>query len=134
MTTENLLPCPFCGTQPEWINEAIPDAHYYIRCPNCHITMKEDRRDKVIGFWNNRPQNSHIHSVMQTLPFSFVEWYSGMQKEKIESAYKRWMKEGNVSVASEGEEKGECAGCGVEIRIQDLYCERCYEEAMAQEP
>ena len=36
--------------------------------------------------------------VMQTLPFSFVEWYSGMQKEKIESAYKRWMKEGNVAV------------------------------------
>ena len=42
--------------------------------------------------------NSHKHSIMQTLPFSFVEWYSGMQKEKIESAYKRWMKEGNVAV------------------------------------
>jgi len=40
------------------------------------------------------------HGVMQTLPFSFVEWYSGMQKEKIESAYQRWMKEGNVAVGN----------------------------------
>lgn len=54
MKTDNLLPCPFCGTQPEWINEAIADDHFYIRCPNCHIVMKEDRRDKVIGMWNTR--------------------------------------------------------------------------------
>jgi hypothetical protein len=49
-----LLPCPFCGTEPEWINEAVPDGHYYIRCPHCHIVMKEDRRDKVVGMWNTR--------------------------------------------------------------------------------
>lgn len=53
-TKYNLLPCPFCGSSPEWINEAIADSHYYIKCPNCHIIMKEDRRDKVIGMWNNR--------------------------------------------------------------------------------
>jgi Lar family restriction alleviation protein len=63
MTTENLLPCPFCGTQPEWINEALSDSHYYIKCPHCQFVMKQDRRDKVIGFWNNRPQSSHKHVV-----------------------------------------------------------------------
>lgn len=51
---DNLLPCPFCGSQPEWINEALADSHYYIRCPHCHIVMKEDRRDKAIGIWNYR--------------------------------------------------------------------------------
>jgi hypothetical protein len=50
----NLLPCPFCHSQPEWINEALADSHFYIRCPHCHIVMKEDRKDKVIGMWNTR--------------------------------------------------------------------------------
>jgi hypothetical protein len=28
-----------------------------------------------------------------TLPFDFIEWYSGMERTKIENAYKRWLKE-----------------------------------------
>lgn len=51
---DHLLPCPFCNTQPEWINQALADSHYYIRCPHCQFTMRQDRRDKVIGFWNRR--------------------------------------------------------------------------------
>lgn len=51
---DNLLPCPFCSSQPEWINEAKADSHWYIRCPHCRIVMKADRRDKVIGMWNTR--------------------------------------------------------------------------------
>jgi len=54
-------------------------------------------------------RNSHKPVVMQTLPFSFVEWYSGMQRAKIESAYKRWMKEGNVAVASSAVGSQTCA-------------------------
>lgn len=54
ITTTNLLPCPFCGTDPEWINEALADDHFYLRCPHCQYVMKQDRRDKVIGFWNRR--------------------------------------------------------------------------------
>lgn len=62
MPQENLLPCPFCGEQPEWINQIIHDSHFYIRCPNgeCHITIKADRRDKAIGFWNRR---SELHQL-----------------------------------------------------------------------
>ena len=68
MTTENLLPCPFCETQPIWINETLSDGHYYIKCPHCQFTMKQDRRDKVIGFWNTRPQSSHKHVVSGKQP------------------------------------------------------------------
>jgi Lar family restriction alleviation protein len=56
MKTDRLLDCPFCGSRPIWINETIPDGHYYIKCPHCHIIMKEDRRDKVIGMWNRRDE------------------------------------------------------------------------------
>ncbi len=28
-----------------------------------------------------------------TLPFEFVEWYSGMNPDKIRNAYNRWQKE-----------------------------------------
>lgn len=49
-----LLPCPFCGSEPMWINETLADSHYYIKCPTCQIIMKADRRDKAIGLWNTR--------------------------------------------------------------------------------
>jgi len=60
---EGLLPCPFCNSQPEWINETIGDGHYYIRCSNghCHVTIKEDRRDKAIGWWNNRKSDDNYN-------------------------------------------------------------------------
>lgn len=51
---DHLLPCPFCNTQPEWVNQALADSHFYIKCPHCQFTMKQDRKDKVIGFWNRR--------------------------------------------------------------------------------
>lgn len=59
--THNILPCPFCGGE---IGEDvfighIPPAHYQIKCSWCNITMKHDRRDKVISFWNTRDKNAH---------------------------------------------------------------------------
>jgi hypothetical protein len=29
----------------------------------------------------------------EQVPFEFIEWYSGMEKQKILNAYKRWQKE-----------------------------------------
>jgi hypothetical protein len=62
-----LSPCPFCGTEPEWINETLPDGHYYIRCPHCHIVMKEDRRDKAKGMWNRREEIKDLQAEVERL-------------------------------------------------------------------
>lgn len=37
--------------------------------------------------------NVVLDDVIVVLPFEFVEWYSGMEKEKIERAYERYLKE-----------------------------------------
>lgn len=54
--TDILLPCPFCGSKPEWINKILGDGHYYIQCSegSCRVCVKADRHDKAIGFWNRR--------------------------------------------------------------------------------
>lgn len=62
-STKGLLPCPFCGSEPIWVNEAIADSHYYIKCPNCKFVIVQDRRDKVIGFWNSRTVNKRISEL-----------------------------------------------------------------------
>lgn len=36
---------------------------------------------------------SDISKTERTLPFDFVEWYSGMKTEQIENAYKRYLNE-----------------------------------------
>lgn len=46
----NLLPCPFCGTQPVWAGLA----KHLIKCPECDFVMAQDQKDKVIGRWNQR--------------------------------------------------------------------------------
>lgn len=50
----NLLPCPFCDTEPIWIHQAHPSGLPGIKCPHCNIVMKEDRIDKTVGMWNKR--------------------------------------------------------------------------------
>lgn len=59
MKTE-LKPCPFCGSNAGWVNEALADGHFYIRCENgfCSVTIKADRRDKAVGLWNARTHTS----------------------------------------------------------------------------
>lgn len=54
--TNNIEPCPFCGgTEGEqvFLGRTEPD-HFQITCICCSIKMKHDRKDKVIGIWNNR--------------------------------------------------------------------------------
>lgn len=36
---------------------------------------------------------SDVSKTERTLPFDFVEWYSGMKTEQIENAYKRYLNE-----------------------------------------
>lgn len=58
----NIDPCPFCGGKEGdhvFLGRVEPD-HYQIVCCCCSVKMKHDRKDKVIGIWNNRkPLEDH---------------------------------------------------------------------------
>jgi len=41
-------------------------------------------------------KNLNIPDVSNTLPFDFVLWYSGMEKEKIQRAYQRFLREKGI--------------------------------------
>lgn len=53
-TSESILPCPFCGGRPIWTHLAVADDHFHLKCAECNFEMKQDRQDKVIGYWNRR--------------------------------------------------------------------------------
>ena len=128
MTTENLLPCPFCETQPIWINETLSDGHYYIKCPHCQFTMKQDRRDKVIGFWNTRPQSSHKHVVSgKRLPVEFVQAITGWKKEEVQEEYQLWHEDAGASGAVDKTVRVcECADFDETYkRNGTYYCTKC---------
>lgn len=98
MTAVDLLPCPFCGAQPEWVNEALADSHYYIRCPHCQFIMKQDRRDKVIGFWNNRAQTSIANELA---PFKLGELFDSSITPLLQQALNKWGVDSQVEMIIE---------------------------------
>lgn len=92
----NIKPCPFCGTQPEWYGEAISDGHYTLRCPNCHCMIREDRRDKTIGMWNNRFKESNKESIetpiINQLEETITEWLKSGDENATNLAYQIFFK------------------------------------------
>jgi hypothetical protein len=52
----NIEPCPFCGGKEgeEVFLGMVAPAHFRIACGRCSVVMIQDRKDKVIGIWNNR--------------------------------------------------------------------------------
>ena len=47
--------CPFCGSKEgEDVFLGYKYPHYIISCGRCSVRMKQDRKDKAIGLWNNR--------------------------------------------------------------------------------
>lgn len=60
-TTDDLLPCPFCGGQArvESIGPSGGDyeATYYVQCSACQVTTDQaDAPQHVIDAWNRRTQ------------------------------------------------------------------------------
>lgn len=77
-----LLPCPFCNENPMWVNEAIPDSHFHIRCIPCGFTIKADRRNKAVGMWNTRPGERELKDANTKVT---EENYKASLREKIET-------------------------------------------------
>jgi len=53
--TDNLKPCPFCGSAVE-ITEVVSD--YGIRCPECGLILIEDDTGTLVSKWNQRAVNA----------------------------------------------------------------------------
>lgn len=50
-----VLPCPFCGgTEGDNVILGYEYPNYRIACVPCAVVMRHDRKDKVIGMWNNQ--------------------------------------------------------------------------------
>jgi len=49
--------CPFCDSDSD-LQTGYIHPNYVISCYRCGVKMSHDRKDKVIGFWNNRPNFS----------------------------------------------------------------------------
>lgn len=61
-TTPELLPCPWCGNQPEVCDEHPVHGHEWtVLCPSkdCHVmvtTLYVGSRETAIEYWNRRTQ------------------------------------------------------------------------------
>jgi len=77
---EELLPCPFCNSEPEVRFDDL-DHHFIIACSNCDCTMKYGYQQKMelIKSWNTRPtlspSTSPVADVIMT--HENTKWYRG---------------------------------------------------------
>lgn len=90
---KELSPCPLCGSDPEWINQALADSHFYIKCPHCHIVVKEDRRDKAIGIWNRRVESESLRKEIAELKIqlSNYAYQIDMAKRERDNAVNQYL-------------------------------------------
>jgi len=65
--TNELKPCPFCGSKAElhMQNSTDPNSFWFIRCSNdeCLIDTELDGRDVIIKCWNTRHTTRDLSSI-----------------------------------------------------------------------
>lgn len=58
MEQKSLKPCPFCGTETEYLDWGVtlslPNDLYYVQCPGCGIRVVMEH----IETWNRRASNA----------------------------------------------------------------------------
>ena len=52
MSATNLLPCPFCGDEPEYARDG---EYHIVRCPECGAEMADEKKRFARDAWNRRP-------------------------------------------------------------------------------
>jgi hypothetical protein len=55
-----VLPCPFCGKDPELIEDQYETRLYMVGCMNIECLIRPEtvyceKMSKAIGYWNKRP-------------------------------------------------------------------------------
>lgn len=64
----DLLPCPFCGTEPRLIDGRDNEVGYFVRCEYCRIDYPSsvlNAAEKAIALWNTR---AHLPGLPQEVP------------------------------------------------------------------
>lgn len=55
-TSEELMPCPFCGgfAEPIVLENYKGDKEYHIECADCSASMSSDEQATLVAHWNAR--------------------------------------------------------------------------------
>lgn len=64
MSQEELLPCPFCGGEPN--GPAHGDTTWWIECPVCEIVTDDASKSALIERWNRRAPSPRLAALERT--------------------------------------------------------------------
>ena len=90
--TEELLPCPFCGSTELlgdfYINRNLHES-YAIFCTNCDATLRGYTKSEVIDAWNSRAEP--IGNSDELKRFTTAELVAELSKRDNVTKYPRWV-------------------------------------------